>query len=1501
MCKVRALAMLAACVLFFTSLVGAQGVITTVAGTTWRFTGDGGPATNAPLGDLWGVAVDSAGNVLAVDMGNHLVVRIAPNGILTVVAGTGAPGFSGDGGPATRAMLSFTESGGVALDAAGNLYIADSANGRVRKVTPEGRITTIAGTGAGGFSGDGGAATAAALGGFPGSVAVDGSGNLYFPQRYYHRIRRVSPDGTISTFAGNGTAGYSGDGGPASNASLSNPWGVAVDLAGSVYIADSDNHRIRKVPRGGVITTVAGNGTQGFSGDGGPAVSASLCHPTAVAADLSGNLYIADECNHRIRRVSSSGIITTVAGSGSADYSGDGGSATRASFNAPHGVALDAAGNVYVTDAASRRIRRFSQGGTISAIAGNGLFKAPIDGVAATTSFLSTPAGIAVDGKGNAYIVDLRNQRIRKVNRAGVITTVAGNGIAGFSGDGGPATAASVNLYFNSGLTVADDGSLYIGDTYNQRIRKVTPDGLIVTVAGSGSYDFSGDGGPATKAAFRFVFGVARDNLGNLYVADNWNHRIRKIALDSTITTVAGNGVQGFSGDGGPATSASLNYPVAMALDATGNLYISDAGNNRIRRVIQNGVISTIAGNGTAGFSGDGGPATSASLYSPVAISLDNAGNLYVADRANQRIRRIAPDGTITTVAGNGKWGYSGDGGIPTNASLGNPWSVAVDTAGNVYICDTDNDRIRKVLATPPAFSVAPAKLSFSAPAGTPVVAAQQIATSSPITGLVWRVEASTEDGAPWLGFSPPVGLAPGPVTVSVNVADMKPGNYRGTVTIQAPLGAAPTQTVAVELTVTVPIPPKLVVEPSGLNFEILIGKGNPPARSLRISNGGDGALKWTAQAGMASGGNWLQISQTSGSASGSSPATVQVGVDVAGLTPGVYTGSVRIESAAVNQVQTVPVTFLLTRPIPTILVSQSGLSFTGVAGGTIVPAQSLGILNIGQGVMSWTVQATTLSGGNWLSVSPTSGSSTADSLEIPMVDVAVNVSGLPAGTYDGLLRVTAAGANNTPQLVPVALNVLPAGSNPGVLVRPTGLIFATRTGTSSPAQQSVKLATPVPGTLGFVQGLLTYDGGTWLEAGTGNSQLSPDNPATVGIGPGLGKLAAGIYRGALALLFGDGSSQTVNILFLVTRAGAAAAALRSTPEEAAGDCVPFRLLAQIRSASSKLGEPIGFPTLLEAQVVDDCGVAAPNAVVVASFSNGDPPLVLTSLRNGIYMGTWRPLSQAAQVTVIIRAMQPPLLPADVTMRASVVAGGGLPVIFPGGVVDGASFAPGAPLAPGGIISVFGASLATATAAATRLPLDTVLGNASLNIGGRDAPLFYSSNGQINAQLPFDLEPNSRPSVMLKTRRQGATQDTYAVPETITVTTVQPTIFTTNQQGTGQGAILDKNNKLVDASAPAQVGDVVQVFCTGLGATQPAVASGAPAPATPPLAQVTVPVTATVGGKPAAVQFAGLAPNFVGLYQVNVQIPDGVTAGSAVQLVLYQNGIASNTVTLAVR
>jgi len=670
--------------------LGAQGVITTVAGTTWTFRGDGGPATQAPLGELYGVAVDSAGNVFVPDWGNHLVVKVAPTGILTVVAGSGVPGFSGDGGPATLASLARPR--GVAVDTGGNLYIADEGNNRVRKMSPGGTITTVAGTGAYDSFGDGGRAVNAAIR-TPTGVAVDAAGNLYVADQQDHRIRRISSDGTITTVAGNGTEGYSGDGGLATAASLDHPEGVAVDAAGSLYIADIHNQRIRKIPPGGVITTVAGNGTCGFSGDLGPAVTASLCNPSGVAVSAAGNLYIADSGNSRIRQVSPAGIITTVAGNGTAAFSGDGGLAVNASLWVPRGVAVDAAGNVYVAERLSSRIRKFTPGGTISSIAGNGLFKAPTDGVPATTSFLSAPRVLVVDAGGNLYIGEWEGYRVRRVSAGGTITTIAG-GRHGFSGDGGPAVNASMT--YPGGLAVDVAGNLYLGDADNHRIRKISANGIISTVAGGAGGGFCGDGGAATAACLYTPWGVAVDTAGNLYIADLNNKRIRRVSPAGIISTVAGNGVAGFSGDGGSATLASLNRPVGVAVDTGGNLYIADHRNNRVRKVSPGGTITTVAGNGVAGFSGDCGPATAASLSDPF-VAVDGAGNLLIADGGVNRVRKVGPDGTITTVAGSGQWGYSGDGGPATKASLSYPSGVATDTAGNLYIADYGNHRVRKV------------------------------------------------------------------------------------------------------------------------------------------------------------------------------------------------------------------------------------------------------------------------------------------------------------------------------------------------------------------------------------------------------------------------------------------------------------------------------------------------------------------------------------------------------------------------------------------------------------------------------------------------------------------------------------------------------------------------------------------------------------------------------------------------------------------------------------
>ncbi len=331
----------------------------------------------------------------------------------------------------------------------------------------------------------------------------------------------------------------------------------------------------------------------------------------------------------------------------------------------------------------------------IVTVAGNGNYGFSGDGGLATNAKLSYPYAVATDASGNFYIADTDNCRVRKVSSSGIITTVAGNGSCGYSGDGGSATAAKI--YYPYGVAVDGAGNLYIADLYSYRVRKVSTSGIITTVAGNGSYGFSGDGGPATSAKLTYAYGVAVDGAGNLYIADIYNYRVRKVSTSGIITTVAGSGSYGFSGDGGPAVSAKLYYPQGVAVDAAGNLYIADSGNHRVRKVDSAGIITTVAGSGNGGFSGDGSSAVSARLYYPQGVVVDAAGNLYIADSSNYRVRRVSSSGIITTIAGNGSYIYSGDGGPATSASFYYPASISVDGSGNLYIADPYSHRIRRV------------------------------------------------------------------------------------------------------------------------------------------------------------------------------------------------------------------------------------------------------------------------------------------------------------------------------------------------------------------------------------------------------------------------------------------------------------------------------------------------------------------------------------------------------------------------------------------------------------------------------------------------------------------------------------------------------------------------------------------------------------------------------------------------------------------------------------
>jgi sugar lactone lactonase YvrE len=358
----------------------------------------------------------------------------------------------------------------------------------------------------------------------------------------------VTGSDTITTIAGVGTAGSSGDGGQATSAQLNRPRGVAVDAQGNVYVADEGGHQVRKVS-GGNITTVAGTGVVGYSGDGGQATSAQLNGPVGIALDAQGNLYISDRDNHRIRKVSG-GIITTVAGTGVQGYSGDGGQATSAQINSVYGIALDAQGNLYLADYGGNRVRKVSSSGTISTVAGTGVAGFSGDGGQATSAQVSGPIGVAVDPQGNLYIADLNNNRVRKVSSDGIINTVAGTGTTGFSGDGGQATSAQISA---GDVTLDAAGNLYIADFSNSRIRQVTG-GIITTIAGT-TKGFSGDGGPASSAQLSTPAGLTVDGQGSLYVTDVLTHRLRKIenklpTASFTLTPASGTAPLTVSVDG---------------------------------------------------------------------------------------------------------------------------------------------------------------------------------------------------------------------------------------------------------------------------------------------------------------------------------------------------------------------------------------------------------------------------------------------------------------------------------------------------------------------------------------------------------------------------------------------------------------------------------------------------------------------------------------------------------------------------------------------------------------------------------------------------------------------------------------------------------------------------------------------------------------------------------------------------------------------------------------
>jgi hypothetical protein len=660
---------------------------------------------------------------------------------------------------------------GVAVDTSGNVFFADQGNNRVREVVKAtGTIVTVAGTGSSGFNGDNIAATSAMLN-QPNGVAVDSSGNVFISDWHNNRVREVvKATGTIITVAGYGVAGFSGDGGQATSAQVNYTGGVAVDASGNIFIADSSNERVREVVRAtGIITTVAGSGTMGFGGDGGAPTSAAMNLPYAVAVDSSGNLFIADSNNERVREVAVtnnpyigwlsaptwtvnqpgfSGSLTVTGGT--APYSNliatglppgvtatlNGGTITLSGTPTAAGIFNNA--TLSVQDAAGLtgsltfsltvnaaptfgsltiaqwpvEVRNYT--GYIPVNGGTGPFtlvgqsnlppglSAVMGGIDVSFTGIPTTAGIysnvqltVADAVG-ATVTGTFTLTINATPPGGILT-IAGTGSSSYGGDGGPANQAS--LYHPESVAVDASGNVFIADYFNNRIREIVKaTGNIITVAGTGVASYSGDGGPATSAQLSYPAAVAVDASGNLFIADD--NRVREVVqATGNIITVAGNGTATDSGDGGLATAAGIAGIQAIALDASGDIFIADGG-NRVREVLQStGNIVTIAGTGTAGFSGDGGPATAAMLNSPRGVAVDANGNVFIADANNERVREVVhATGNIITIAGATLSGFSGDGGLATAARLYDPTGLAVDSYGDLFIADQNNQRIREII-----------------------------------------------------------------------------------------------------------------------------------------------------------------------------------------------------------------------------------------------------------------------------------------------------------------------------------------------------------------------------------------------------------------------------------------------------------------------------------------------------------------------------------------------------------------------------------------------------------------------------------------------------------------------------------------------------------------------------------------------------------------------------------------------------------------------------------
>lgn len=639
-----------------------------------------GVGTAARFNYPGGAAVAPDGTIYISDILNHTIRKISPTGIVTTLAGLAGEAGTTDGRGATSR---FSEPRDVALDADGNVYVADSGNHTIRKITPAGVVSTLAG--AAGSPGSANGTGKSARFRHPGSVALDTAGNVYVADTEAHTVRKITPVGAVTTLAGSANVFGSSDG-QGSAARFRAPQGIATDAAGNIYVADTSNHTIRKVSPDGTVTTLAGTAGQSGSTDG-TGNAARFNQPFAIESAPDGTLYLSDAGNRVIRKISASGEVTTLAGKAGSEGSTDG-TGTAALFYSPLGIAAGPGEMVYVGDSYNHTIRAITAAGAVTTFAGSSSASGTNDGPALLARFKYT-LGPAITSDGTLYVSDVGNHTIRKISPAGEVSTFAGT--IGTSGtNDGVGTAASFQSPL--GLAVDAQNNVFVADNANHTIRKITPAGEVTTFAGAPGSAGTNDGVGAA-ARFRNPQAVTIDKDNNVFVADTMNHTIRRITPAGEVTTFAGT--PGSSGSqNGTGGSARFNLPLGISTDGAGNLHVADTYNHILRKITPAGAVTTLAG--AAGSVGSAnGSAQSARFNYPFGIAADPAGVVYVADQQNHLIRRVAPSGDVTTIGGAAGAPGSVDG-TGGDSRFNYPYSLAVDASGNLFVADTYNHSLRK-------------------------------------------------------------------------------------------------------------------------------------------------------------------------------------------------------------------------------------------------------------------------------------------------------------------------------------------------------------------------------------------------------------------------------------------------------------------------------------------------------------------------------------------------------------------------------------------------------------------------------------------------------------------------------------------------------------------------------------------------------------------------------------------------------------------------------------